>query len=109
MNSSDRTSNGSTNTDLALKGLQWVYGGLRMGGRSYYALDLSNLDNPSLKFHINPDAAVTATGAADATNALSYMGQSWSKPTLAYVKFGGTKKLVMFVGGGYDAKVDHSL
>src|SRR5690606_6462632 len=40
----------------------------------------------------------------DTTNALSYMGQSWSKPTLAYVKFGGTKKLVMFVGGGYDAK-----
>ncbi|MFV5482268.1 pilus assembly protein [Acinetobacter towneri] len=104
VNSSDRTSDGSTNTDLTLKGLQWVYGGLRMGGRSYYALDLSNLDNPSLKFHINPDAAVTSTGAADTSNALSYMGQSWSKPTLAYVKFGGTKKLVMFVGGGYDAK-----
>lgn len=102
--SSDRTSDGSTstNTDLALKGLQWVYGGLRMGGRSYYALDLSDLEKPSLKFHINPDAAVTATGAADTNNALSYMGQSWSKPTLAYVKFGGVKKLVMFVGGGYD-------
>ncbi|WP_240921588.1 PilC/PilY family type IV pilus protein [Acinetobacter sp. SA01] len=101
--SSDRTSDGSTNTDLALKGLQWVYGGLRMGGRSYYALDLSDLDKPSLKFHINPDAAVTATGAADTNNALSYMGQSWSKPTIAYVKFGGVKKLVMFVGGGYDS------
>ncbi len=101
--SSDRTSDGTTNADLTLKGLQWVYGGLRMGGRSYYALDLSDLDKPSLKFHINPDAAVTTTGAADTTNALSYMGQSWSKPTLAYVKFGGVQKLVMFVGGGYDA------
>ena len=98
---SDRNSDGGTNTDLALKGLQWVYGGLRMGGRSYYALDLSDLDKPSLKFHINPDAAVTA-GEPDTSNALSYMGQSWSKPTLAYVKFGGVKKLVMFVGGGYD-------
>ncbi|WP_213073361.1 pilus assembly protein PilC [Acinetobacter sp. ANC 4862] len=102
VNSSDRTSDGSTNTDLSLKGLQWVYGGLRMGGRSYYALDLSDMEKPSLKFHINPNAAVTTTGAADTTNALSYMGQSWSKPTIAYVKFGGTKKLVMFVGGGYD-------
>lgn len=106
--SSDRTSDGGSNTDLALKGLQWVYGGLRMGGRSYYALDLSDLDSPSLKFHINPDAAVTTdangnpTTTADTNNALSYMGQSWSKPTLAYVKFGGVQKLVMFVGGGYD-------
>lgn len=104
--SSDRTSDGGTNTDLALKGLQWVYGGLRMGGRSYYALNLSDLDNPSLKFHINPAAAVTTdangTTTPNTDNALSYMGQSWSKPTLAYVKFGGVKKLVMFVGGGYD-------
>src|SRR5690606_31683005 len=90
---------------LSLKGLQWVYGGLRMGGRSYYALNLSDLDNPSLKFHINPAAVTTdvnGTTIPDTNNALSYMGQSWSKPTLAYVKFGGVKKLVMFVGGGYD-------
>lgn len=85
---------------IALKGLQWVYGGLRMGGRSYYALDLSDIDKPSLKFHINPDAAASGT-------ALSYMGQSWSKPTIGYVNFGGEKKLVMFVGGGYDAGGTH--
>lgn len=104
VNSSDRTGDGTSDLDLTLKGLQWVYGGLRMGGRSYYALDLSDLDKPSLKFHINPDAAVnTGTTIPDTNNALSYMGQSWSKPTLAYVKFGGVKKLVMFVGGGYDS------
>ncbi|WP_277559510.1 pilus assembly protein PilC [Acinetobacter beijerinckii] len=103
VDSSDRTSNGGANTNLALKGLQWVYGGLRMGGRSYYALNLSDLDKPSLKFHINPKAADNSDGTINTSNALSYMGQSWSKPTLAYVKFGGVKKLVMFVGGGYDA------
>lgn len=104
VDSSDRTSNGETNADLALKGLQWVYGGLRMGGRSYYALNLSDLDNPSLKFHIDPINAKIYKSSSTATNiaALSHMGQSWSKPTLAYVKFGGVKKLVMFVGGGYD-------
>lgn len=99
--------------DLDQKGLQWVYGGLRMGGRSYYGLDLTTLSSPSLKFHINPDDAVIkenglpkldANGKKipDTSNPLSYMGQSWSKPTIAWVKWGGVRKLVMFVGGGYD-------
>lgn len=78
-----------------LIGMQWVYGGLRMGGKSYYALDLTDIEKPELKFHINPDAD-------DASAALKQMGQSWSKPTLAYVNWGDTRKLVMFVGGGYD-------
>ncbi|MBU3081626.1 PilC/PilY family type IV pilus protein [Acinetobacter baumannii] len=104
VNDSGRTVTDSTSGDeIALKGLQWVYGGLRMGGRSYYALDLSDLTNPKLKFHINPDGAINADKIPNTDNALSYMGQSWSKPTIAYVNFGGKKKLVMFVGGGYDA------
>lgn len=77
-------------------GLQLVYGGLRMGGRGYYSLDLRTITSPTLKFHINPDAAAANTP-------LSYMGQSWSKPTIAWVNWGGAPKLVMFVGGGYDA------
>ncbi len=76
------------------KGKQLAFGGLRMGGRSYYSLDLKNINSPELKFHINPDAATSG--------ALSYMGESWSKPAIAYVKWGGVRKLVMFVGGGYD-------
>jgi type IV pilus assembly protein PilY1 len=105
VNKSDRTSDGSSDQNLALKGLQWVYGGLRMGGKSYYALDLSDLEQPSLKFHIDPEnAKIYKSGSSTpvSVRALSYMGQSWSKPTLAYVNFGGVKKLVMFVGGGYD-------
>lgn len=78
-----------------LKGKQLVYGGLRMGGRSYYSLDLGDMSSPKLKFHINPDAHTTGP--------LSYMGQSWSKPKVAWVKWNGSRKLVMFVGGGYDA------
>lgn len=84
-----------------LNGKQFVYGGLRMGGKSYYSLDLSNLDSidtnrPTLKFHINP------TGTGSLSNPLGYMGQSWSKPKIAWVKWKGVRKLVMFVGGGYD-------
>lgn len=82
-------------------GLQWVYGGLRMGGRSYYALDLSDIDNPKLKFSILPDKAAANTP-------LSYMGQSWSKPTLGYINWYGQQKLVMIVGGGYDPEFEKS-
>ena len=66
-----------------------------MGGRSYYALDLSNINSPSLKFQINPSAVTSGP--------LSHMGQSWSKPTIAWVNWGGQRKQVLFVGGGYDA------
>lgn len=87
---------------LNLKGMQWVYGGLRMGGRSYYALDLSDITKPSFKFQIDPDAD-------DASMALKQMGQSWSKPSLGYVKWDGEHKLVMFVGGGYDVEYEQEL
>lgn len=111
VNASDRTSDGSSDENLALKGLQWVYGGLRMGGRSYYALDLSDLDSPSLKFHIDPaneKIYKSSKTTPVSVPALNYMGQSWSKPTLAYIKFGGVKKLVMFVGGGYDTGYENA-
>lgn len=110
---------------LSAYALQWAYGGLRMGGRSYYALDFSQLEPwtrhqalaPKLKFQIDPDqqrilsqshvAGQSTAGVWSNVTALQYMGQSWSKPTLAYVNwFEGqhkVKKLVMFVGGGYDA------
>ena len=81
-------------------GKQIVYGGLRMGGRNYYALDLADINNPTLKFTITPPALSQCSSA----NPLACMGQSWSKPTLTWINWKGTKKLVMLVGGGYDAE-----
>ncbi|MCH7379653.1 MULTISPECIES: PilC/PilY family type IV pilus protein [Acinetobacter] len=85
------------------QGKQVLYGGLRMGGQSYYALNLQDITSPSLKFHIDPknQKIINASGVTTVT-ALQYMGQSWSKPTLAYVNWQGQRKQVMFVGGGYD-------
>ena len=86
------------------KGKQFAYGGLRMGGRSYYALDLSNINNPKLQFQIAPaDKKIYYNGSSNSIEALKYMGQSWSKPTIAWVNWGKKRKRVMFVGGGYDA------
>ncbi|MDV2483744.1 PilC/PilY family type IV pilus protein [Acinetobacter towneri] len=87
-------------TSSSIKGKQLAVGGLRMGGRGYYGLDLSNIDSPALKFNINPTDASTSCSNS---NPLACMGQSWSKPNLGYVNWGGKRTLVMFVGGGYDA------
>ena len=89
------------------EGKQIAYGGLRMGGRSYYALDLANMNNPKLQFQISPaDKKVYYNGSSKTVDALQYMGQSWSKPAIAWVKWGKSRKRVMFVGGGYDAGGD---
>ena len=78
---------------------QYVYGGLRMGGRSYYGLDLTDINKPEMLFEINPTTATT-------DSPLQYMGQSWSKPTLTYIKWNGEKRLAMIVGGGYDERYE---
>lgn len=102
----ERSVVGSATDKENLQGKQWVYGGMRMGGRSYYALDLTDIDNPKVKFHIDPNSGrVYSADKTDGTPyaALENMGQSWSKPRLDYVNWKGQRKLVMFIGGGYDA------
>lgn len=92
-----------------LKGKQIAYGGLRMGGRSYYALDLSNLDSPKLKFHIDPiSGKVYSKDNPDGKpfDAIKNMGQSWSKPTITTVIYEGAPRRVMLVGGGYDMEYE---
>lgn len=105
------TVKGTSRTDLDgktedLSGKQWVYGGMRMGGRSYYALDLTDINSPKIKFHIDPSTGKVysqKTPAGKSYSALSKMGQSWSKPSLGYINWQGKRRLVMIVGGGYDA------
>lgn len=105
------TVKGTSRTDLDgntenVSGKQWVYGGMRMGGRSYYALDLTNINSPKIKFHIDPSTGKVysqQTPAGKAYSALANMGQSWSKPSLGYINWQGKRRLVMIVGGGYDA------
>ncbi len=93
-----------------LDGKQWVYGGMRMGGRSYYSLDLTNIDSPKLKFHIDPTTGKVYSASSPSGKKfapIENMAQSWSKPKLDYVNWKGKRKLVMFVGGGYDAGGDN--
>lgn len=100
---------------VVAKGKQIAYGGLRMGGRSYYALDLSDISQPKLKFHIDPDnnriISLQANGSYKTTinTALASMGQSWSKPTITTIMYKGAAKRVMLVGGGYDMEYEKTV
>ncbi|MBL4940405.1 MAG: rRNA (guanine-N1)-methyltransferase [Colwellia sp.] len=77
----------------------WIFFGLRRGGTSYYALDISNPNAPSLMWHI--DAGTSGFGE---------LGQSWSQPKVGYSKINivdGAAKPVLFFGGGYDTSKDN--
>lgn len=72
----------------------YLFGGVRMGGRNYYALDVTNRDAPRIAWVISPNSAT----------AFQNMGQTWSQPTLATIKLNGQVKAVLVFGGGYDEK-----
>ena len=69
-----------------------VYGGMRMGGRSYYGLNVLKPTDPKFLFKVTGGSGEYAR-----------MGQTWSKPVLANIRYKGKITRVMIVGGGYDA------
>jgi len=80
----------------------WIFFGLRRGGSSYYALDITDPANPSLKWHI--DNSMTG---------FTKIGQSWSQPKIAFSKLNSSgsgdsavAKPVLFFAGGYDTAKD---
>ncbi len=78
----------------------WVFVGQRQGGRSYYALDVTNPDFPSLKWII--------TGGV--TAGFTRLGQTWSTPQITkipgYTDDSGNYKPVLVFAGGYDVNKD---
>lgn len=69
----------------------WLFTGMRRGGHSYYALDLSNPDSPQMMWKIGPE-----------TPGFEDLGESWSRPTIGFIRNNGANKPVLFFGGGYD-------
>ncbi|MDW7643697.1 MAG: PilC/PilY family type IV pilus protein [Desulfuromonadales bacterium] len=66
--------------------------GERRGGTSYWALDVTDPDYPTVLWTINP-------GLAE----FSELGESWSEPEFGKVKYGDPEETrhVLFIGGGY--------
>ncbi|WP_440825435.1 hypothetical protein [Psychrobacter cryohalolentis] len=98
----------------------FALGGLRMGGSMYYALNVTDVNAPSMVYGVGSNYAnklqnsalelggtknnvtgLLSTGTAE-QKAFARMGQTWGKPTLGYVKSGGKKVMVSFLPGGYD-------
>ena len=74
----------------------YLYIGMRRGGRTYYAMDISNRDKPILKWQI--------TGGV--TSGFDKLGQTWSRMSPVDVIWQGQPKKVLIFGGGYDPRED---
>ncbi|MBA5606092.1 hypothetical protein H3H36_12060 [Duganella sp. FT3S] len=81
----------------------WVLPTMRRGGRMIYALDVSNPATPVLKWKAGcPDLA----DDNNCTNGMSQIGQTWSTPSVAFIRGYSTTQPVVVVGGGYDGCED---
>jgi type IV pilus assembly protein PilY1 len=82
----------------------WIYPSMRRGGRTIYALDVTDPNNPVYKWKAGCPDLTDDTGC---TTGMEAIGQTWSTPAVAFLKgyYAGTKPVVI-VGGGYDACED---
>ncbi len=91
--------NGNGVVDIDDSDEVWVFFGLRRGGSSYYALNLTLPNKPKKMWQI------------DAKGDFSALGQTWSQPKITYSQLnlsGSTAKPVLVFGGGYDINKDNS-
>lgn len=93
-----------TSSEEQTAGHIYAYGGLRMGGKGLYGLDLTDKENPEMLFSID-----------NKTKGFDRMGQIWAKPVVAKIKIGTDTKggsidrEVLIFGGGYDMCYESTL
>lgn len=81
----------------------YVYFGMRRGGSSYYALDVSDPDSPpALQWKI------FRSGSAGARGDFGELGLSFSKPIVGKVKYGDSTLDVVIFAGGYHGGWDEA-
>lgn len=74
----------------------YAYASMGRGGRSLYALDVTNRDTPQmLWFKNNSDAG------------FARLGQTWSTPVVTKIDVNGTPTQVLIFAGGYDPNQDN--
>ncbi|HSH54556.1 MAG TPA: hypothetical protein VK967_05955 [Methylotenera sp.] len=87
----------------------WIFPTMRRGGRAIYAFDVSNPASPVLKWRKGCFTNST-TVDTDCSTGWSAIGQTWSKPQIAYlsgyVDSASNPKPVLVFGGGYDTCED---
>jgi type IV pilus assembly protein PilY1 len=70
----------------------YLYFGMRRGGNSYFAMDVTDPAAPRLAWQIN-----------GGTPGYEFLGESWSQMGVARVNDSGSPRDVLVFGGGYDS------
>ncbi len=86
---SDGTINGSDHV--------YIYQPMRRGGTDIYAFDITQKLNPKLMWQIE-GTGLDTTPSGDYQD----LAQTWSSLQRTAINWGGTKREVLFFGGGYD-------
>ncbi|RJY10414.1 rRNA (guanine-N1)-methyltransferase [Parashewanella spongiae] len=66
----------------------WLFFGMRRGGKSYYALDITDPDSPTFKWKID-----------SASLGVAQLGQTWAEPVVTFLP--GITNPVLIFGAGY--------
>ncbi len=72
-----------------------LYFGMRRGGNAYYAMDVSDPEDPILLWRLDPSVS-----------GFSRLGQSWSRMVLTTILDGSDRRKVLVFGAGYDPDQD---
>ncbi len=109
--------------DIFING-QWktiLLAGLRQGGGSYFALDITNPDSPKHLFSFAYNKITNkvsyfaengtrldydASGTIPAEYDYSKIGEAWSDPLILNIKIGSVRKWVGVFGGGYNNNIN---
>jgi type IV pilus assembly protein PilY1 len=77
----------------------WIFPSQRRGGRMLYGFDVTDPANPTIKWRAG---CPNLTNDTDCTSGFSGIGQTWSLPSVAFLKGFSETTPVIVVGGGYD-------
>jgi type IV pilus assembly protein PilY1 len=78
----------------------WVFAGMRRGGRTFYAIDVTDPVAPSLKWR---KGCTNQDSDSNCSTGFSGIGQTWSSlRPLRASGYGAGKKPLLIAGGGYD-------
>ncbi len=75
----------------------WAFFGMRRGGTNYYGMDITDPDEPKLMW-----GGPIQGGSGSFTE----LAQSWSAPTVSFIKAYGKEPVLIF-GAGYDTNKDN--
>ena len=87
----------------------YLYVGMRRGGHSYYAFNITDPANPSVLWQKHGSYINSDKNIPNVSDGYERLGQTWSSLKPAIVNWGGNNKVVLLAGGGYDPAEDDSL